>query len=55
VLLDPNGDLKRALGVQLIPYTLVIDGKGNIVHRHQGYSDGEEATIFDELKQLSAQ
>lgn len=28
VLLDPNGDLKRALGIQLIPYTLVIDGKG---------------------------
>lgn len=55
VLLDPTGELKRTLGVQLIPYTLVIDGSGKIVHRHQGYTDGEEETLFEELKQLSDQ
>lgn len=54
VLLDPNGELKRALGVQLIPYTLVIDGSGKIVHRHQGYADGEEAALLEELRQLVA-
>jgi peroxiredoxin len=52
VLLDPNGDLKRALGIQLIPYTLVIDGKGKIVYRHQGYADGAEEELIDEIRRL---
>ena len=29
ILLDPNGDLKRALGIQMIPFVLVCDGLGN--------------------------
>ena len=32
VLLDPNGDLKRALGIQMIPYVLIVDGQGTIVY-----------------------
>lgn len=52
ILLDPNGDLKRALGVQLIPYTLVIDGNGKIVYRHQGYADGAEEELIDEIRKL---
>ena len=31
VLLDPNSEFKRALGIQMIPYVLIVDGKGNIV------------------------
>ena len=30
VLLDPNGELKRAFGIQLIPYVMIVDGKGNV-------------------------
>jgi peroxiredoxin len=45
VLLDPNGEFKRAMGVQLIPYVLIVDGNGNIVYRHQGYADGEEEEL----------
>ena len=52
ILLDPNSDLKRALGVQLIPYTLVIDGSGKIVNRHQGYVDGAEEELIDEVRKL---
>ena len=33
VLLDPNGDLKRALGIQMIPFVLICDGKGKIVYK----------------------
>lgn len=50
VLLDPNGDLKRALGVQLIPYVLVIDGDGKIIGKHQGYTDGEEEQLIEEVR-----
>lgn len=52
ILLDPNSYLKRALGVQLIPYTLVIDGSGKIVYRHQGYVDGAEEELIDEVRKL---
>ena len=30
VLLDPNGDFRRAMGVQTIPHVFVIDGQGKI-------------------------
>ena len=43
VLLDPNGELKRAFGIQLIPYVMIVDGKGNICYRHSGYTDGDES------------
>lgn len=52
ILLDSNSDLKRALGVQLIPYTLVIDGEGRIAYRHQGYTDGAEEELIEEVRRL---
>ncbi|MBR0181246.1 MAG: TlpA family protein disulfide reductase [Prevotella sp.] len=53
VLLDPNSELKRALGVQLIPYTLIVDGNGKIVYKHSGYVDGEEDELLEEIKKIS--
>ena len=53
VLLDPNSELKRALGVQLIPYTLIVDGNGKIVYKHSGYVDGEEEELLEEIKKIS--
>ena len=50
VLLDPTGDLQRALGVQMIPYTLLLDGQGNIVYKHNGYTDGAEDELFEKIK-----
>jgi len=50
VLLDPNGELKRALGIQMIPYTLVLDGSGNIVFKHNGYTDGAEEELYKQVK-----
>ena len=52
VLLDPNGDLKRALGIQMIPYVLIVDGRGNIVYKHNGYTDGAETELIDKVRQL---
>jgi thiol-disulfide isomerase/thioredoxin len=52
VLLDPNSDFKRALGIQTIPYTLIVDGKGNIVYRHNGYTDGAETELLRVLRTL---
>ena len=52
VLLDPNGDLKRALGVQMIPYVLIVDDKGDIVYKHNGYTDGAENELIEKVREL---
>ena len=52
VLLDPNGDLKRAFGIQMIPYVLIVDGQGNIVYKHQGYTDGAEVELIEKVREV---
>ena len=52
VLLDPNSELARALGVQLIPYVLICDGDGNIVYKHNGYTEGAEEELIEKVREL---
>ena len=52
VLLDPNGDLKRALGIQMSPFVLICDGKGKIVYKHSGYTDGAETELIEKVREL---
>lgn len=52
VLLDTNGELKRALNASSIPLTVLVkDGK--IVYEHSGYSPGAELELFEKIKELS--
>ena len=53
VLLDVNSDLKRALGIQTVPYTAIVDKTGNIVYTHNGYVEGDEAELEKKLEELS--
>lgn len=46
VLLDPNGDFKRAMNVQNVPHLFILDGKGKIIYNHTGYTDGGEEEIY---------
>lgn len=55
VYIDPNGDLKRALNIGMVPYTFVVNGKGEIVSVHTGYAPGDENTLYEEIKKLSAE
>ena len=52
VLLDTNSDLKRALGVQMIPHMIVFDGNGNMVMSHSGYTDGAEDEVIKKIREL---
>ena len=52
VLLDPNGDFKRALGIRMIPFVLIVDGAGKIVYKHNGYTDGEEQELINKIREL---
>jgi thiol-disulfide isomerase/thioredoxin len=54
VLLDANGDFRRAMNVNLIPHTFLIDGKGNIVYQHTSYYEGLEHEIYDLVKKIAA-
>lgn len=55
VLLDTNEELKRAFGVQMIPFTMIVDGNGQIVYKHTGYTDGVEEELIDKVKELIGQ
>jgi peroxiredoxin len=52
VLLDPNGDFKRAMGVNLIPAVFVVDGNGKIIHSRSGYTSGSEEQLIEEIRKL---
>ena len=53
VYLDPNGDLKRAMGVQQVPHTFLLNGENKIVWQHRTYVDGDEEELFEEIKELA--
>jgi cytochrome c biogenesis protein CcmG/thiol:disulfide interchange protein DsbE len=52
VYLDANSDLKRALNVNAIPHTFLLNGKKEIVWQHTSYFDGDEDELFEEVKKL---
>lgn len=49
VLLDPNSEFKRQMGVSDPPHVFVVDGKGNVIWNHQGYVDGGEEEILEAI------
>lgn len=51
VLLDTNQDLKRALSIANVPYTVVVKNK-KVVYVHNGYNQGAEKELYNKLKSL---
>jgi thiol-disulfide isomerase/thioredoxin len=54
VYLDENSDLRRALGINNPPHTLLLDGNKNIVFEHSGYAAGDEIKLFEQVKKIVA-
>ena len=54
VLLDPNSDFLRAMGGSNVPHTGLLDGNGNIVESHSGYTDGSEEHLIEQVRKLTA-
>lgn len=52
VYLDSNADFKRAMNVNIVPHTFLLNGKGEIVWQHNSYNDGDEKKLFDRIKEL---
>lgn len=53
VLMDPNGDFKRAMGVNNVPHTFLVDAQGNIVYSHNNYMPGDEDKLYEEIKKVA--
>jgi peroxiredoxin len=49
VLMDPNGNMKRAMNVNNVPHTFLLDGNGKIVWDHNNYSPGDEHELYQEV------
>lgn len=54
VYLDENGDLKRAMNVNNMPHSFLIDGNGKVVWQHNSYAPGDEEKLYEVLKQVAA-
>lgn len=52
VILDKNSDLKRALNINNVPYTLIIDANKEIVYERNGYVPGDEELVYENLLKL---
>ena len=53
ILSDANEELKRAMNVQTVPHTFLVDKGCNIVWTHTGYSPGDEYELEDVIKEKS--
>lgn len=52
VYLDENQDFKRAMNVNVVPHTFLVDGNGEIVWSHNSYAEGDELKLFENVKKL---
>ncbi len=54
VYLDPNSNLRRAMGVNNVPHTFLFDGDGKIVWQANKYVPGEEVELAHKVEALAA-
>ncbi len=53
VLLDPNGEFKRAMNVVNVPHTFILDGEGKVVYEHTSYATGDESKYYEAIVKAS--
>ncbi len=49
ILLDVNKELYRAMNVTSCPHTFLFDGNGKLVWSHNGYFEGGEDDVYEEI------
>jgi cytochrome c biogenesis protein CcmG, thiol:disulfide interchange protein DsbE len=48
--IDLNGDFRRSMGVNLLPCTMLLDEKLNVICRHDGYCTGAADMICEKVE-----
>lgn len=52
IVLDTNNEVFSRLNGQVLPYSLLINKRGEIVFKHTGYNPGDERKIEEEILKL---
>jgi cytochrome c biogenesis protein CcmG/thiol:disulfide interchange protein DsbE len=53
VYIDENQDFKRAMNVNNVPHTFLVNGNGEIVWSHNSYAEGDEEKLYENVKKLA--
>ena len=53
VYLDANGDFKRAMNVNAIPHTFLINKDKEIVWQHNSYAPGDEYKLYENIQKVA--
>ncbi len=53
ILSDVNKTFSQAMGVNSPPHTFLLNGKGEIVWQHVGYTPGDEEEVHKQLLKLT--
>jgi peroxiredoxin len=53
ILSDVNKTFSQAMGVNSPPHTFLLNGKGEIVWQHVGYTPGDEEEVQEQLMKLA--
>ncbi len=53
VYLDENKDFQRAMGVNLVPHTFILNGKGEIVWEHTAFTEGSELEMIEVIRKVA--
>lgn len=53
IYIDSNSALRRALNVNNVPHTFLLDKNGNIVWQHNGYAPGDEDELYDKVLEVA--
>lgn len=52
--LDPNGDFKRAMNVNMVPHTFLLNGNREVIDQHTSFAPGDEDKLFEKVKKTAA-
>ncbi len=53
VYIDENQDFKRAMNVNNVPHTFIVDSKGEIVWSHNSFAEGDEMKLHEALLKVA--
>lgn len=51
---DKDGELMNTLGIDGIPYSMLVDGQGNVISTQSGYYSGYEKELESKIKKLKS-
>ncbi len=54
VYIDTNSDFRRAMNVNNVPHTFLIDGNGKIVSQQNTFAPGDEEKLYEEIVKISS-